>query len=254
MIYYKKGERLETLDSENGYFMPDDPYFAMALMYHKINSTEDSVIKWLRNRYSPMNNGTFVDIGANVGTYTIELGEVFRHVCSFEPCRHTYNILCGNVALRNLSDKCELYNVALSDKEEVVTYKDYDILGGNNMCVKGDSDISSELSKMYDYCDHMARTTEITTRTLDSYGLDDVSLMKIDVEGFELNVLKGAFETITRSKYPLILVESWEVQETDEKGVREAKIKLREDLFNYLRDILGYHIENLYNDIFVCSR
>lgn len=254
MIYYKKGERIETLDSENGYFMPNSTLFAMSLMYNNASSTEESVIKWLKNRYSPMNYGTFVDVGANVGTYTIELGSIYRHVCSFEPCKHIYNILCGNVALRDLSDRCDLYNVALSDKEEAVTYKDYDILGGNNMCVKGDGDISSELCKMYDYCDPMARTTEITTRTLDSYGLDDVSLMKIDVEGFELNVLKGASETIIRSKYPLILVESWEVQETDEKGVREAKIKLREDLFNYLRDILGYHIENLYNDIFVCSR
>ena len=81
-----------------------------------------------------------------------------------------------------------------------------------------------------------------------------MSLIKVDVEGFELNVLKGASETIIRSKYPLILVESWEVQETDENEVREAKIRLRNDLFEYLRNTLGYYVDNLYNDVFVCSR
>lgn len=244
---------MERLDPTNGYFMPDDITFAMSLMSANVSSTEQTVIEWLAREYGPMNAGTFVDVGAHVGTYTIGLGSIFDHVCAFEPCKHTYNILCGNVALRNLSDKCDLYMKALSDKDECVVYRSFDRLGGNNMCLRGCGDISVDLAGMYKHWSG-AKDEAICTRTLDSYHLSDVSLLKIDVEGFELNVVKGASETIKRSGYPLILVESWEPQETDEKSVYEAKIKLREDLFNYLGDILGYHIENLYNDIFVCSR
>lgn len=254
MIYYKKGECLNVLDHESGYFMPDDMGFASSLMYRNIASTEEPIIQWLNMRFECTNPGTFVDIGAHVGTYTIELAKVFSRVCAFEPCRHTYNILCGNVALRNLSDKCDLYNTALSDKEETVTYKGYDTLGGNNMCIREGDNMSHELSRMYSQWDSVATSTEIRTKTLDSYGLDDVSLIKVDVEGFELNVLKGASETIARCSYPLILVESWEAQETDDMTVRLAKSRLRNDLFGYLHEVLGYTVENLYNDVFMCYR
>lgn len=254
MIYYKKDERLEALDHESGYFMPDDIGFASSLMYRGVSSTEEPVIQWLKDKFGPMDPGMFVDVGAHVGTYTIELAKVFCHVCAFEPCKHTYNILCGNVALRNISDRCDLYNVALSDRKETVVYKGYDALGGNNMCVRRGDDVSCELSRMYTQWDGVANSTEIKTRTLDSYRLDNVSLIKVDVEGFELNVLKGASGTIARCGYPLVLVESWEAQETDDMAVRDAKTRLRADLFGYLRDVLGYSVEYFYNDIFICSR
>jgi len=50
------------------------------------------------------------------------------------------------------------------------------------------------------------RTLEVRTRTLDSYGFDDVSFIKIDVEGHEMDVLAGSDRTIAQSR-PNLLVE-----------------------------------------------
>jgi hypothetical protein len=49
----------------------------------------------------------------------------------------------------------------------------------------------------------------VRTATLDSYALRDVSLVKVDVEGHERQVLAGARETLTRWR-PLVVVEDWE--------------------------------------------
>ena len=51
------------------------------------------------------------------------------------------------------------------------------------------------------------REVEVACKPLDQYGLEDVGFLKIDVEGHELAVLRGATETISRS-YPSILVEA----------------------------------------------
>ena len=55
---------------------------------------------------------------------------------------------------------------------------------------------------------HIARRGDfrVTTRTLDTFHLDDVSLIKIDVEGYEGKVLMGARLTVERS-HPAIVVE-----------------------------------------------
>jgi hypothetical protein len=69
-----------------------------------------------------------------------------------------------------------------------------------------------------------------------------VRLIKIDVEGLELDVIKGAQETILRSNYPSLIFESWTQHEWwDEK---------REELFSYVKD-LGYEISSPYENNFL---
>jgi hypothetical protein len=85
------------------------------------------------------------------------------------------------------------------------------------------------------------REEEIEINTLDSYNFDNIGFIKMDVEENELDVLKGAKETLIRSNYPKILFESNPVD----------KIR-RIELFNYLVNELTYRIipiggyENMY--------
>ena len=69
--------------------------------------------------------------------------------------------------------------------------------------------------------------------TLDSFNLKNISFIKIDVEGYELNLLKGAFNTIEKNK-PLIFIE---------------KKKDYDDLKNFLYDLNYDIIEEFEKDI-----
>ena len=80
---------------------------------------------------------------------------------------------------------------------------------------------------------------EAETKTLDSFNIENVGFIKIDVEGFEEKVIRGGLLTIIKSNYPPILFECWQVgynticgQMTQEK---------HDSLYNLLKT-LGYEI------------
>ncbi len=85
-------------------------------------------------------------------------------------------------------------------------------------------------------------------RTLDSFGITDIGFIKLDVEGSELEVLKGATESLVNSGLPKILFESW-----DPWRMPEA-IKMRSDLFSFL-DSIGYKVVPIrrYSEMFLAT-
>lgn len=127
-------------------------------------------------------SGTAVDVGANIGNHTVWLAAVCgMDVQAFEPYRHAK---CeANVTLNRLWDRVVLHKVALGEETDVAT-----CLGGNVMRV-GSGDIP--------------------VVTLDSFGLTGVSLLKIDVEGMEEQVIRGGVDTISRER-PVIYAEAWD--------------------------------------------
>lgn len=253
MLYFSYGRGFMKLDDEGSYLMPDYLDLACNLTGSYRFSTEVDVINSLKCEFVEKGKGkTFVDIGAHCGTYSIVLSRVFDEVVAFEPEIHTYNILCGNMALHNLSHRSRCYNVALADKDEEVTYVKLDDIGGNNYCYIGDD----ELSKRYYFVEDQERIC-MKARTLDSYNLDNIGLIKIDVEGFETKVLQGSVETLKRNGYPPIVVESWRADscgedETTEVGQFYKKTQV--ELFTFLHSI-GYEITpyDLDNDLYRCE-
>ena len=131
-----------------------------------------------------------IDIGGHIGFYAIAMSEVFNQVISFEPYIENYKCLLKNTS--NLSN-VKAVNVALSNKKEtlnaIVDCKN----SGNIVLEKGG---------------------EIPAKPLDDFGFKNVSLIKIDVQGFELNVLKGASKTIKKNR-PIIIIELITREESD---------------------------------------
>ena len=142
---------------------------------------------------------TVVDIGANFGMYTRFLSEYTGNsgkVISFEPIKRSFLSLRHNVNFLQLQN-VDVYQFALSDEEKMVKMEipDYNE-GGENL-------YEARISK-----DTGGKNVEmVKTKILDKVLANrKIHFIKIDVEGHELNVLKGALEILEKQK-PVLLVE-----------------------------------------------
>jgi FkbM family methyltransferase len=153
---------------------------------------EKSLIEWCKQFCEK--DKTMLDIGAHSGTYTISLADYCNKVYSFEPQKMTYYSLCGSVALSNLKN-VECYNIGLGTAEQV---------GKQILNIVSLDGGGSTL--------HMDNTPVLNTemieiKTLDSFHIENISFIKIDVENNELQVLLGSQNTLKQSNYPKIIFE-----------------------------------------------
>jgi FkbM family methyltransferase len=142
-------------------------------------------------------NAVSIDVGANWGLYTRELSRLSRHVHAFEPCQQMADFL-----RRTSPSNVAVHEIALSDRS-----------GEAELVVPrmGDELVSALASIEPDVASAAETFTSqlVSVRPLDSIIQDDVSFVKIDVEGHELHVLHGARDLIERSR-PAFLVEAEE--------------------------------------------
>ena len=164
------------------------------LQYYVCNGLfEKGLIEWCKQYCKKDQN--MLDIGAHSGTYTISLAEYCHKVYAFEPQKMTYYSLCGSVVLSGISN-ADCLNYGLGTEEQVgkQTLNIISIDGG------GSSLHTNEQSNVL--C-----TEQIEVKTLDSFNIDNICFIKMDVENNELQVLMGSVNTLKRSNYPKILFE-----------------------------------------------
>jgi FkbM family methyltransferase len=138
---------------------------------------------------------TSIDIGANMGHYSYYMARFSRRVIAFEPNRDLHNDL-----RRLLGRSVPLEPVALSRAaSRAVIRIDRHNTGVATIEEKNDLSCVADKSAVV--------TREIETRTLDSFNLSNIAMIKIDVEGHEEAVLEGARETLQRNQ-PALIVES----------------------------------------------
>ena len=135
---------------------------------------------------------TSLDVGAHKGAYSYALLKHSQAVHSFEPNPKMFDVLDSWA-----HDLVTLHPVALSNRSG-----EADLLVPKRR--DGYSNQGSSLSAVKVSGDH--GTVRVTTRRLDDCGIDNVGFIKIDVEGFEQEVLEGARELIRRDR-PNLLVE-----------------------------------------------
>lgn len=143
----------------------------------------------------------FVDCGAHTGSWTLIMATHFREVYAFEPQRLIYQQLCGNVALNGLTNVMA-YNIGLDEEDRQLTLH-------RPEGARGLSTARSDFN--WRFAPGRLSPEMCAARTLDSFteALTDVGLVKIDVEGLELRVLRGALEVLRRNDLPKLLVECW---------------------------------------------
>lgn len=135
-----------------------------------------------------------VDVGANMGLYTRVLARLARHVHAFEPLEEM-----ASLVERTAPANVTLHRCALSDQP-----------GSAQIHVpKAGDDLSFGIASLHreGLAVRDVETRETRLSTLDTEVGEEVGFVKIDVEGHELDTLKGAEQTIARSR-PIFLVET----------------------------------------------
>jgi FkbM family methyltransferase len=157
---------------------------------------ELSLLRFLCRR-----DGLMVDIGASLGMWSFYALPHSKSVISFEPLPPMVSALARG--FRGWRARARLESVALSAHQgttQIVMPR----LHPGYSTIEPANDLRDKVSSSFGF-----ESYSVSTRTLDSYGLEDVAFVKIDTEGHEESVLLGGRETLARFR-PALVVETEE--------------------------------------------
>jgi FkbM family methyltransferase len=169
-------------------WLPKRVHLPARFLYHRLSGTLEREMFLLRGVIA--GERTAIDVGANWGCYTYYLSKFCRRVEAFEPipsCAESISAFRG--------PNIRVHAVALSS---VSGWRELHIPSHRGVPASGHATFNELVGP--------AEAIVVPVRTLDEYQFTDVSLLKVDVEGHELEVLQGASRTIDRER-PVILVE-----------------------------------------------
>ena len=228
---FKFNKKIEFFLKNN--FLPQS-YLFKKRIERSIKNNYEAELKIVKE-FIPPGTDT-IDIGVYRGVYSYEMSKYSRYVHAFEPNPIIFKDIEKN--LKKIIQNIKLYNVALSNKEDLVTlkipirnknfnkknYEEYFQMGRATI---HDTNIMNEVES-YD----------VVTKKLDNFNFTNkISFIKIDVEGHEYEVITGAEKIIKKHK-PVLIVEI--VEENTNKKV--------EDTLNFINS-LGYNSFYLKEDI-----
>ena len=166
-----------------GWWLPDsDTHFENYITdggYQTIHRT--SILNYIKQFKSELNN--VIDVGSHIGFWSKEFTELFKHVYAFEPMNEVRECYIKNI----VKDNYTLYPYGLGSVEKKVKIQyDPNETGNTFITSKGNR--------------------EIEVYPLDSFQFNKIDYIKIDAEGYEIEVCKGAVKLIERDK-PFIHIE-----------------------------------------------
>ena len=190
--------------------------------YHKeLIESDNEIFKYLSKYEYLLQNKNIVDVGSCNGMYSKYYKKITKQkVYCYEPNNLNYEILKINVDNLNVI----LSNKAVGSKKTktFLIHKDKTNLGQSvffNKYFFNDDLISQIMNKLTNDqdIDTLKNKNGIDVISLDSLNLKEVGLIKIDVEGFEIDVLKGCKQLISEFK-PLILIGTHKINNINTKN------------------------------------
>tara|TARA_Y100001973_G_C5175284_1_gene321516 strand:- start:436 stop:1065 length:630 start_codon:yes stop_codon:yes gene_type:complete len=135
----------------------------------------DKFLTFIENNALKFNH--VLDIGAWVGTWTMKINPFCGRVVAFEPDPLHYECL-----VKNVPEEVETHQLAVGNDKKMISLSEDNFTQAKRVVGEGN----------------------IPMVTIDSLNFTDVDLIKIDVEGYEMEVLKGADKTLQNVKYLMI--------------------------------------------------
>ncbi len=206
---------------------------------------EDHLLNISKIFYDAVEQPLIINIGANLGAYSIPIAKDIQHknglVYGFEAQRIVYYQLCGNVFLNRLQNYYAI-NSVVTDSEGFFKVPEIDYSVNNNV---GAFSLDSKYNELLGTNNSLSEySTEVSGFKLDNWNIDkSPCLIKIDVEGHEINVLNGAKNFLEQHNYPPIIFEAW-----TESWFAEGKKELM-----HFFDRLGYVVSGFNTSDYVAQ-
>jgi FkbM family methyltransferase len=150
------------------------------------------VFKYLKKHSILFSKTVALDVGANIGNHSLFFSNYFEKIVAFEPHPLNYKLIELNSSLSSKKN-IEIYNSGISDQYGEMTISCVDVANSGSFSLNNTPSISSDTLVIVNTLDNLCNGRHI-------------SLIKIDVEGMELNVIKGASNIILQYQ-PVILFE-----------------------------------------------
>lgn len=214
IYYYFKWKKRYELILKNNYKLLPFPIKRNVIINKKKRFVRgDSYLFHIAKEYEPGLNSLIqkvssfcdkeivLDIGANVGMTAIIFSDLFQKVIAFEPSKESFNVLNENLK-NNMIENVETINYGLGNEEKILnTISPY--LEATSKAIIPYLDTKDEI-KDYSLEKIIIKNGD---KALNELSEDKkIGLIKIDVEGFELEVLKGLETTLKKYK-PVVILE-----------------------------------------------
>ncbi|MFP6639675.1 MAG: FkbM family methyltransferase [Myxococcota bacterium] len=225
-------ERFQVVEIPRaGKFYVNDHSGKVMAHFRKGEPSSPDLIEAFREHVVP--GTTAIDVGAHIGSLAVPLASLVGRegrVYAFEPQRAVYRELYHNLKLNGHDHAVPLLLAVSSEAGFLEMDPPFAVQE------TPDGPLIQELG-----FGRIGQGGErVEARTLDSFGFEDVSLIKIDVEGHEVDVLKGAKETILRN-HPVLIIE---MGNTNKKIIEPMLIKegyRLEKLTDHWMDYIAVH-------------
>lgn len=211
-------------------------YINNYLTYARVKSLfskEPEIINWINN-YGDEN--IFFDIGSNIGLYSVYYAKIKKgEVYTFEPSVFNTEVLVKNIIANELEDKVYVFNIPLSEKKSINNFNLQSMQSGHsgssfgvNYGARG-----NKIKKISHY-----KTISLSIDDLFDIGLikEIPKLVKIDVDGIEIDILKGGAKCLSHPQCHSIYIETFRNENSDKSK------KINDILINYgfkLKKIVG---------------
>lgn len=179
---------------------------------------EPETVSWIGQSLKP--GEVFYDVGANVGAYSLIAGKLAGPsgaVYAFEPAAATFAKLVRNVQLNGLSEIVVPFNIALSERPDVLHLQLSNSVSGAAMHTLGRNGQTAPGGVSQSVLAYPV------DRMIQELGLRPPNHLKVDVDGAELAVLKGATSTLREPGLRSVLIEVEEGEPITEEIVSEIE-------------------------------
>lgn len=194
------------------YFLKDEYVGRSVHAYGEYGPDETEKILEVRG------DGLFLDVGANIGCISQAVLASGGRVMAFEPQREVFDVMVKNLV--HAGGNFEAMNVAVGSAEGTVKMPVLDFSAKNNI-----GGLSVGIG-----ANPFGKHRDVSVVRLDGIGIEErVTFIKVDVEGYELEVLRGAVDLIKRDR-PILYVEN-------DRPQNEYALK------KFIREDLGYWME-----------